>query len=218
MVQFNLLPDVKLEYVKAQRTKYLMTFVSFVVSAVAIAIFLFSLFLVNVVQKRDLSNLNKDIGSKSQELKNTKDLDKILTVQNQLNTLTSLHEEKPVTSRLPAYITAMTPAQASISKLSLDFTAGTLSIGGTAPSLDIVSVYTDTLKGTKFTTTDNTTKTKAFSGVVLSSFSRNDKGANFTIDMKYDPLLFDVRSTVQLLVPTVTVTNETNLFGLGGKQ
>jgi Tfp pilus assembly protein PilN len=214
-VQFNLLPDVKLEYVKAQRTKHLMTFVSLVVGAAALAIFLFSFFLVNVVQKRDLANLNKDIKSTSGQLKQIKDLDKILTVQNQLSTLTTLHESKPVASRLFAYITSLTPTQASLSKLNIDFAANTISIGGTAPSLDTVSVYTDTIKGTKYITDGETTKTKAFSDVVLSSFGRSDKGASFTIDFKYDPTLFDVKSKVQLIVPTAAVTNETNLFGVG---
>jgi hypothetical protein len=41
MVQFNLLPDIKLEFVKARRMKYLLSFVSVIVGGVAITVFFF---------------------------------------------------------------------------------------------------------------------------------------------------------------------------------
>ena len=173
MVQFNLLPDVKLEYVKAQRTKYLMTFISVVVSIVALTVFFVSLFVVNVVQKKTLSDLNSDVTSYSKKLKDTNDLSKILTVQNQLSTLTALHDGKPVTSRLFDYISQVTPSQANLNKLTLDYKQNTLSIGGTAPSLDAVSLYTDTLKSTYYSVDKSSTKVKAFSDVVLASFARD---------------------------------------------
>lgn len=213
MIQFNLLPDVKLEFVKAQRTKHLMTFVSFVAGGAALAILLFSLFIVHVVQKKSISDLNKDITASSNNLKNIKNLDKILTVQNQLSTLTSLHDSKPVTSRLFGYISQVTPSEAHLSKLTLDYAAGTLSIGGTAPSLDVVSLYTDTLKATRFTTTSKPSKARAFTDVVMSSFSRNDQGATFNIDMKFEPSIFQQTEQVQLVVPANVGSNQDNLFG-----
>lgn len=215
MVQFNLLPDVKLEYVKARKVKYLMTFIALIVSAVSVAIFLFSLFVVDVVQRRSLSDLNKDIKTNSKKLQDTKDLDKILTVQNQLGKLTSLHEEKPVASRLFGYITQLTPATASLNKLTVDFDADTMIIGGTAPSLDVVRVYTDTLKATKYTTADDATKKKAFSDVVLSTFGRDDKGASFSISLKFVHAIYTESNRITLVVPTTTTTSEANLFQVG---
>ena len=100
MLQFNLLPDVKLEYVKTQRTKHLLTLLSFAASAAGIGILVLSVITVDVVQKVALNNLNGDIKKYSTQLKQIPDLDKILTVQNQLGTLTSLHDKKPVTSRM----------------------------------------------------------------------------------------------------------------------
>lgn len=216
MVQFNLLPDVKLEYVKARRTKYLLTFVSIVVGGVALTMLLFSLFIVDIVQKKSLSDLNKDIATYSTELKNTKDLSKILTVQNQLGTLTDLHNKKPVTSRLFDYVGQLTPAQASLDKLSVDYEAGTLSIGGSAPSLDTVSLYTDTLKATKYTVEGSEDGgQKAFSEVVLGSFTRDDKGAKFTITLKFQPDLFDGTKKVTLVVPNGAEADQTNVFEAG---
>ena len=215
MVQFNLLPDVKLEYVRAKRTKYLVTFISIVVGIVAVVVFAISLFIVDVVQKKSLSDLNTDIHKYSTQLKSTKDLSKILTVQNQLNTLTQLHDTKPVASRLFDYITQVTPAQASLNKLTVDFGANTMTIGGTAPSLDAVSLYTDTLKATSYTTDANTTSAKAFSDVVLSNFGRNTTGATFTITLSFDPAIFKATNTVKLAVPNTTVPSSTNVFSAG---
>lgn len=215
MVQLNLLPAVKLEFIKARRTKQLLTFVSMVVGAASLTILLLAFVTVNVVQKKSLSDLNKDIKKYSTQLKSTKDLNKILTVQNQLGTLTTLHDQKPVASRLFTYISQVTPAQANLNKLSMDFAAHTMTLGGTAPSLDTVSTYTDTLKATTYKTDDTSPALHAFSSVVLSSFGRDSKGATFTITFNFDPIIFDTKSTVKLTVPSTAGADQSSVFGGG---
>lgn len=215
MVQFNLLPNVKLEYVKAQRTKRLLTAVSLLVSAAALVVLLLMLTLVDVVQKKSLHDLNNDVSKYSTQLKNVPDLDKILTVQNQLGTLTSLHDQKPVASRLFSYISKVTPTEADLNKLTVDFTANTMIIGGTAPSLDTVSTYTDTLKATHYTTDSQPTPKNAFSSVVLSSFGRDDKNATFTITLNFDPAIFNTTNKVQLTVPSTAKAQASGVFGAG---
>jgi Tfp pilus assembly protein PilN len=215
MVQFNLLPDVKLEYVKTQRTKRLLTLVSLFASAGALAILFLSFVSVDVVQKKSLSDLNKDITKYSTQLKSVPDLDKILTVQNQLGTLTTLHNQKPVTSRLFGYITQVTPSQASLNNLNLDFTTNKLTIGGTAPSLDVVSTYTDTLKATNYKMDGSSMTMHAFSNVVLSSFGRTDKGATFTITLDFDPAIFNTANNVSLTVPQTADASQSSTFGGG---
>lgn len=212
MVQFNLLPDVKLEYVKAQRTKHLLTLISVVVSAASIAVLVLSIFSVDVVQKKSLHDLNGDITRYSTQLKGVKDLNKILTVQNQLGTLTSLHDQKPVASRLFGYISQVTPQQASLDKLTVDFTNNLITFGGGAPSLDVVSTFTDTLKATTYKT-DAGASGHAFSQVVLGSFSRDDKGASFTITANFDPAIFSSESNVTLTVPATANAAQSSLFG-----
>lgn len=213
MIQFNLLPDVKLEYVKTQRTKHLLTLVSFLVSIASIAVLIISTTTVDVVQKKSLRDENRDIARYSAQLKSTPDLNKILTVQNQLKTLSTLHDQKPVTSRLFSYISQVTPAQASLNQLNIDFSANTLSIGGSAPSLDVVSTYTDTLKATKYAVVGAGGGAKpAFSGVVLSSFGRDDQGATFTITCAFDPLIFSTDDNVTLSVPASAGADQSNVF------
>ena len=212
MIQFNLLPNVKLEYVKTQHTKRLLTVVSFFVSVGGVALLLLSMFTVDVVQKKSLSDLNGDITKYSGQLKSVNDLDKILTVQNQLSTLTSLHSQKPVTSRLFNYISQVTPSQASLDQLALDFTANTMSIGGTAPSLDVVSTFTDTLKATTYAASGDSTKQPAFSDVVLSSFGRTQSGATFTVSLSFDPAIFNAANNVTLTVPQSAGADQSSVF------
>ncbi len=217
MVQFNLLPDVKLEYVKAQRTKHLLTLTSFVVSAAGIAILLVSMTTVYGVQKKSIHDLNGDIAKYSSQLKSTPNLNKILTVQNQLSTLTGLHDQKPVTSRIFTYLAQVTPGTASLNKLTLDFSASTITIGGTAPGLDVVSNYTDTLKATTYKTDSSSdAKTHAFSNVVLSEFGRSSKdGASFTITCSFDPIIFSSSNTVTLSVPSTAQADQSTIFAEG---
>lgn len=215
MVQFNLLPAVKLEYVKTQRTKRLLTLISVVVSVASLAVLLFTLAYVDGVQKKSLHDLNGDIARYSTQLKNVRDLDEILTVQNQLSTLTSLHDQKPVASRLFGYISQVTPSQANLNKLTVDFTANTLTIGGVAPSLDPVSTYTDTLKATTYNIAGGTTGTHAFSNVVLTSFGRDNTGASFTITCNFDPAIFNTNNNVTLQVPQTAAADQSSVFGGG---
>lgn len=218
MVQFNLLPDIKLQYIKARRTKYLFTFFSLVIGGAVLAVFVFVFLFVNVAQRKSINDLNKDISKYSATLKSTPDLDKMLTVQNQLGTLTSLHESKPVASRLFTYLAQITPANANLNQLNVDFGAHTMTVGGSALSLDTIKLFADVLKGTTYTTQDTPQGEKgknAFDSVVLASFSKSDSGVNFTITMNYDAAIFDVNQNVTLHVPSGAEGNQASTFGSG---
>ena len=108
MVQFNLLPDVKLQYLKAERTRRLVISVSLVASVASLALLLL-LVSVTQLQKKHLSDLSKNIKADSAKLENQPDISKILTVQNQLNSLTNLHNSKPAVSRLFPYLAQLVP-------------------------------------------------------------------------------------------------------------
>lgn len=211
MIQLNLLPDVKLQYIKAERTRGLVLSTAFLITAAAIAL-LVLLLVIGGLQKKHISDLNKDIKTNTAKLQSQKDIAKILTVQNQLNSLTALHDQKPAAANLFGYLNDVTPVQVSITNFTIDFTAQTATITGTADSLSNVNKYVDTLKFTTYTTGDNSTPTKAFSDVVLSSFglssgSTNPKqNAAYTITLSYNPDIFDSTKKVELKVPNVTTT------------
>jgi type II secretory pathway component GspD/PulD (secretin) len=223
-VEFNLLPDVKIEYIKTQHAKRLVYAISAIAVAISLAILTISFLSVNVVQKKLLSDANGKIISDSQKLKSITDLDKILTIQNQLNSLPPLHDQKHYTSRLLTYLPALTPANAHIGKLNLDTTANTLTITGTADNIETVNKYVDTVKFTVYTIPgvsnekdcgkaggkwDKNKKicTKAaFSNVVLTKADRTDKIASYTIDAEYDPSLFTGANGVDLIVSNEVTT------------
>lgn len=219
MVQFNLLPDVKVQYLKVKRQQHAVALIATVASVIALVIFAISFSVVYGVQKKNISNLQKSISSDTSQLEGTKDLTKILTVQNQLQTLPNLDNSKVVSSRLFAYLTQVTPANASIATLDADFTANTIEVTGSAPDLETVNEFVDTLKYTQYT--DSTSSSKqaknAFSAVVLSSFSRDSQGATYTIGLSFDPTIFQEGHTITLTVPPIIptrsqVNNPGNLF------
>lgn len=218
MIQFNLLPDVKLEYIKTERLKRAVVGISLLASAVAIVIFIFLVLAVDVFQKKNIHDLGGDITTASQQLKHNKDLPKMLTVQSQLKSLPDLHGQKPYTSRLFGFMDLLTPSNASISELNLDMSAGTLTVTGTASGLDVVNELADALKYSTYTAGDNGAPLNAFSNVVLSSFDRNEKNATFTIDLNFDPLIFNNANDVNLKVNKTAADQAAAVIIKNGQQ
>ena len=222
-IQFNLLPDIKIQYLKAKRQKHMVIMVSVAASVVSLAVFILLLTTVFVLQKKNLADLNKDIKSSSDQLQGVQDLDKILTVQNQLGSLTPLHDKKAVTSRLYSFITQVTPANAKLTKLIIGHDLTTLEVAGTADNLTTVNKYTDTLKFTKFTAVEGGQEKSAFTDVVLASFTRDKLTTTFEISLKFDPLLFSGEHEAKLNVPKIITTRSEvdkpgELFQQGGQQ
>lgn len=204
MIQFNLLPAVKLEFVKAQRTKRLAMLFSTLVAAGSVVVLAVLFVGVQIVQKKHSRDLSADIKAESSKLESVEDLNKILTIQNQLNSLTSLHDQKPVATRLFEYIKQLTPASVNIAKLSVDFDAHTMSFNGSADTLGNINKFVDTLKFTSYKTQD--AETNAFSEVVLESFGKDDNDSRYEITLKFDPSIFSSASDVVLIIPANKIT------------
>jgi hypothetical protein len=200
MIQFNLLPDVKKQYIKTQRTKRLVIGVSFIASAAALFIFLVLLVSVYAVQKKSISDLNNNIQADTTKLQDTSNVSSILTVQSQLNSLPALNAQKPAASRLFGYLSQLTPQQVTISDLRADFTQNTITISGNAPSLDLVNTFIDGLKFTTYNVQGQPNTKPAFSAVVLAAFSRNSQAATYSITATFDPIIFNNAYSVTLSV------------------
>jgi len=207
MLQFNLLPDVKLDFIKARRTKNMVLAIASIAAVVSLVVLVLLVLVVDVLQKKHLSDVNKDIKSYTSQLQGTKDLTKILTIQNQLKSLPVLDSQKPVTSRLFGYLGQIVPAQVDISNLQVDFVKHTLQIDGSADSLDRINTFVDTLKFTTYSIGNNSNvNNSAFAGVVLTSFSRTQTAATYSINLSFDPTIFDNSQTVSLTVPANKIT------------
>ncbi len=150
MVQVNLLPDVKMQYINARRRKRLILGASFIASAVFLTLFVLLFVYVRFAQQKHMNDLSKDIASKTSELQSKEDINKILTVQNQLNSLPGLHDQKKISSRLFDYLQQVTPSDATISDVNMDFLENKGIIEGNAKEISVVNRFTDTLKFTGF--------------------------------------------------------------------
>ncbi len=213
MIQFNLLPDVKIEYLKARRTKRLVMLAASIIAGGSLVIMIALFVGVNILQKNHMKNLRADIDSMSRQLQSEPEINKILTVQNQLGSLNSLHENKPAAERLGDYLPQLVPTDTTVSSLNIDFEARTMTFNGSGKSLKAVNQFVDTLKFTKYKTDDQTAN--AFSQVVLASFSLSDQADNdwpatYQITLAYDPVIFTSTQKPQLEVPkTVTTRSST---------
>ncbi|HYH75789.1 MAG TPA: hypothetical protein VD735_07585 [Candidatus Saccharimonadales bacterium] len=206
MIQFNLLPDIKIQYLKAKRQEHAVVLASIVAVITAVTVLVLLLAVVHGLQKKSLSDLNGDIKVASDELKSTKDLTKILTVQNQLNALPALHDQKAVSSRLYDYLSRLTPSDTSISNLVLDLELNTLEVSGNATSLTSVNTFTDNLKFTQYSTEADSSKKNAFTNVVLASFSRDSESTSYSITFTFDPIIFTGTAEPELSVPSIIST------------
>lgn len=207
MIQFNLLPDIKIQYIHARRQKQMVLLGSTLTIAACVVVIAVLVSVVFVVQKKSIADLNRDIAAASDELQGTPNLTKMLTVQNQLKALPALHDQKAVASRIFGYITQSTPTEASISRLNVDFATQAITISGETTTLETVNRFTDTLKFTTYHTENMPKDEKlAFSNVVLSAFGRDSKGASYTINFTFDPIIFSEAEEVTLTVPNKITT------------
>jgi Tfp pilus assembly protein PilN len=213
-IQFNLLPDVKLAYIKAQRNQKLVSSIAILASAVAIGVFLIMLLTVDVLQKKQLNDAKKSAASASSQLAGISGLSNILTVQNQQKTLVTLHGSKHISSRLFTYLPEVTPTNVNIGRVLLDFKANTIEIDGTADSAHSVNTFVDTLKFTTYKVGSQDSDHPAFTSVVESNFSITAGKASYSLNVTFDPKLFannlvDSKGNQQapvLNVPKLTTT------------
>lgn len=213
MVQFNLLPEVKIEFIKARRQKHMISVIAIITGAICLGILIISLFVVLVAQPQLIKSADNKIQENSASIKKVPDINKVLTVQNQLGRLTTLHEEKPTVSRVFQYLSQTTPRDATLNKVLIDFANSTMTIGGQADTINIVRIYTDTLKLTDYQREGESTSTKAFKEVVLTNFSVTEEGSTFSISLKFDPTIFKDKETgLKLVVPPNAGASKDNVF------
>lgn len=212
MAEFNLLPDVKMLYLRTKRLERLVVTASVIVGSISLAVFLLLFVYVDIFQHTSIDHLNTQIDSSKSTLMQNKSLNEVLTVQNQLNGLPQLESNTPTVSRLFNYITDLTPVNVTIASLDISFTANTITVNGGADTLSTVNTYVDTFKYATYNdSTDNTKNNQAFNSVVLTSFNFDNSQtsgsqAQYTITCNFAPTLFHSSDNITLQVPTEITT------------
>lgn len=222
MISLNLLPEVKLEYVRTQRTKARVVSAAILVTVISIGLVVLVAGWVYGAQTIQKNVLTGQIKDRNKELQALPDINKYLTIQNQLNHLSSLHANKNDFSRLLAFLPRLTPADTravSLTNLEIktDEAGNTLALQGEAKDYTALNTFRDTLLNAKLVYTVDGVKQeeKLFETVVVSSSSL-ESGTNgarivtFTLDTTYNPAAFLV-STVSpsVQIPNISTTEST---------
>jgi len=207
MIQINLLPDVKLKYLRTQRNKRLVIGMSMIISMFFLAVTILLVLHVYVNQAFHASRLQNDIDDNVATFKQIDDLDTILTVRQQLLSLPALHNEKPAVTRLPDFLAEIVPNNIDLSELTLDFSGDEIRLTGRGDNVVAVNTFADVLKNTYYSTGDGSLPQKAFSNVEFEIGVSGDDGVSFDVRLTFDSQVFNVTAgNVELTVPSIVST------------
>ena len=230
MIGLNLLPDVKKEFIKAQRTRNTVISLSILTMFVAGGLTVFLALFVYVGQSTAINAVKSDVSKKQTTLENKTEITKYLTIQNQLSALGVLHgnEYKILYSRLFDYLLQLNPSapnNVQLGSVKVMNEGTSINIQGTTQDFHALDTMKNTLEKAKLTYKSGTESKEVplFSQVNLKSASlsqTNTKSSvSFEFELTYTPDIFSPDVTeFQLTVPKQTISDAQNnapseLFG-----
>ncbi|HKX72739.1 MAG TPA: hypothetical protein VJM32_01855 [Candidatus Saccharimonadales bacterium] len=218
MIQLNLLPDLKKEFIKAQKAKAMVITIAIFVTLGAFAVSALLFVYVTFVQQFQVNLASDDIGRKMKELKEIPDVDKYLTVQNQLASLPDLHNNKGQYSRLFDFLAVLNPSapnNVTLTELRLGTDDKSILFTGTTASFQTLNTFVDTLKNGEASFKqggqgDPITE-KMFEQVLVQTAdivrNNNTTVVGFSVKTTYKESVFDVKNTeLTAKVPSITTT------------
>ena len=158
MIEINLVPDVKQEFIRAQRQRN--TVISGAIIAMLASGGLIVLCAVLVGGQAVTGALyDKSISDENARLQSTEDLTNTVTIQNQLSKLGEMHGDKSIDSRVFDILSTVNPPvpnRVAISNLQLDPKDQVLTIEGSAVNgYEAVEVLKKTILNTNLEYTDD---------------------------------------------------------------
>lgn len=218
MITLNLLPDVKLEYLRSRRLQARVMAIASIVTLAAVGLVVVAALWVYGGQAVQKKVLEDEITKRTNELKGVAEINEYLTIQNQLTHLTDLHNGKNDFSRLLTFLPALNPAVPNNVTLSViemkveDVDENSLTLQGEARDYTGLNTFRDTLKNAVFTYEGNDDKQALFEevSVASSSLERSRNGGavvSFKIETTYNPDAFRFENkSVRVSVPTKNTT------------
>lgn len=227
MVQINLVPDVKLELIRAQRHRNIVisTAILVMIASVGVIVILGATIGYQAVRTTFLTG---EIKSRDEKFRSKQDIAKTVTIQNQLMSIQSTHEQKAMTSRIFDVLLEATAKDTdnsvTFNSFTIDSTEKTISmvVQTDKRGFDAAEVFRKNIEGMKlyYTAADKETVPNEFKpqpvvqqddeqseliahDVVLSdlAYSETDKDKRKTVSFRltfaYNPLLFD--ETIDIL-------------------
>ena len=214
MIEINLLPNVKRELLKTRAMRNRVISISFLVGGASIAaVVVLALILGSQIAAEAVQN--GVIKDRNDKLMAVEDLNKVVTIQNQLTKINEQHSGKKINSRIFDVVAAVNPVapnNVSFSDIKVNPESKTITLEGSA-----VNGYSalETLKKTILNTKVQTTDGDKSSEVSLTkeikdgdtSFGENSEGKKvlqFSFSFEYaEELLAPANNgTVSVLTPT----------------
>jgi hypothetical protein len=179
MIQVNLLPEIKLKYIKAKKTERLVLFVSVIICAACIAVMVLLYLTVDVFQKNSLTSTANKITADSSQLQSNTNLNKIITIQQQLNSLPNLYKARNNPASILSYLGQVASPGITISTFTINYQTGALTLSGTAPNLLAGNVFYNTMLYAQYTTNGSSTGgSNLFSNVMFSGLTSAPSGSS----------------------------------------
>lgn len=214
MIEINLIPDVKQEYLKAQSLRAKVTSVSILISLAALGAIAFLAAYMGTQAVRE-AIVDKSVQDEYSKLvKDNPDLDNIVTIQNQLANISALNDNKQITSRILEVLSAINPDapnDVKMTSVNLDPTKQTLSIEATAKNgFQAADIFKKTILNTNVTYTADSkdvtvplTDTVDLGEVSFGTDATGAKVLRFKLSFEYaGKLLSNQVESVKIVTPT----------------
>lgn len=210
MIEINLIPDVKQELLKAQRTRALVISGSIITCIVAGGIVVLLVLYLGVQGLRGLA-VDKSIKDGSAELAKVEDLSKMLTIQNQLSRIDELSAQKQIDSRVFDVLSAVIPPapnDVQVSRLTTNTEESTITIEGQTRAYDSMEVFKKTVDSSVIVYADADTGEEAqvkmaqnisITDVGYGENATGQRVLRFTLSFKYPEELLSAK------IPVITI-------------
>ena len=134
MYEIHLVPDVKAQMIKAQKTRNLVFFIAAAISAISIGMVVI-LAGIRGGQELRINGQDNTLELMSKKLNDFDGLEEVLTIKSQLNNLEEIRAKKKSLSRIFSIISAMQPTgsdRVTISSLDINLADSTMNLEGQA--------------------------------------------------------------------------------------
>ena len=214
MIEINLLPNVKRELLKTRVMRNRVISISFLVGGASIAaVVVLALILGSQIAAEAVQN--GVIKDRNDKLMAVEDLNKVVTIQNQLTKINEQHSGKKINSRIFDVVTAVNPVapnNVSFSDIKVNPESKTITLEGSAVNgYSALETLKKTILNTKVQTTDGDKSSEASLTKEIkdgdTSFGENSEGKKvlqFSFSFEYaEELLAPANNgTVSVLTPT----------------
>lgn len=222
MIEVNLIPDIKQELIKAQRVRSSVVSISIVVGLGAVGLVVLLAIYVFLGQLARNAIVDSEINSQNEKLSQVEDLGNIITIQNQLTKLSSMHNDKKIDSRIFDVLSTIIPPEpntVSVNKLTLDASSSTITLEAQASAgFPALEVFKKTISATTFQYKDGTEEVSVPLASDITDGSRTygedasgKKVLRFSLSFSYPDELF-ARSSKSSVIIAPTRTNVTDSF------